>query len=493
MELVTSDDEIKHNIISLKLSNEGARGQIQEFLSLFPLNEFINLRSLSLIYLKEKNIEQLNRMLPLLCNLYYFSFTDDLKYKTRVILSALSKSKLRILSIAEFPYDIFIFKKISITSLRIFSCRLDELCELFQYASMLKYLKIEHLFKLYRRDPSNFPIDKAIYLKELIVDYSKANFEMLELLLKRIPNLTIFTICSLERIDMMNANRWQHLIESSLSYLRVFNFKFYFNDRYCYDDTMNKVQQFQTKFWCKQHHWYTNYEISYKSASIYTMPYVWNQYSLSPNIDRYDHSNEFDNVTNLTLLRMKIKDNSTYYFKNVKSLTLRDKYDYYYLQIRLIKSLNRIVNLSNIKHLGLINEYNMDLSTPSSLLELLKELPYVSSLESNKYYLKSFYNNLELCEHLNRKINRLYIFGDSIYWCIKSVELDMIFKIFSNVEQLYCHIEKLDDLLSILRQCSKLLLINLSLINKNIYSWYKMNASKLNVYIDFKEIDYRVE
>src|SRR4051812_22942942 len=40
-QIILSNAEIKYNIISLKLSNDGTRGQIQEFLSLFPLNEFI--------------------------------------------------------------------------------------------------------------------------------------------------------------------------------------------------------------------------------------------------------------------------------------------------------------------------------------------------------------------------------------------------------------------------------------------------------------------
>ncbi|CAF3976597.1 unnamed protein product [Adineta steineri] len=68
-QMILLNPELKHQIISLKLSNKGTRGQIKEFLSLFPLNEFINLRSLSLTDLKEENDEQLKPMLPLLPNL----------------------------------------------------------------------------------------------------------------------------------------------------------------------------------------------------------------------------------------------------------------------------------------------------------------------------------------------------------------------------------------------------------------------------------------
>jgi hypothetical protein len=54
---ILSNPEIKQNIISLQLSNIGTSGQIQSFLSLFPLNEFINLRLLSLIDMQCDNIQ----------------------------------------------------------------------------------------------------------------------------------------------------------------------------------------------------------------------------------------------------------------------------------------------------------------------------------------------------------------------------------------------------------------------------------------------------
>jgi len=286
------------------------------------------------------------------------------------------------------------------------------------------------------------------------------------------------------------------LIESSLSHLCVFNFYFIFASSYNYDGTLNTLKQFQTNFWHKQHHWYTNYEISDDSASIYTIPYAWNEYILIPTRDRYSYSNQFDNVTKLNLSTMAMTDSSSYYFKNVKSLTLitecdsDNEQDFCKLQTTEIKSLNKIVNSSNIKHLGFSETCNVQLSS-SLLLELLKELPYVSSLKIDRNDLKSFYNNHELCEYFNRKINTLYISTYSSGLYINSDEVDLLCKTFSNIEELHCYIEKLDDLLSIIRRCSKLSMINLSNINKHIYSWIQVNASKLNVYIDFISVQRR--
>ncbi|UJR11471.1 hypothetical protein I4U23_015650 [Adineta vaga] len=65
-----SQPELKQNIISLQLSNKPTYGQIKSFLSLFSLNGFIGLRSLSLIDIQGDSIRQLFPTLPFLSNLY---------------------------------------------------------------------------------------------------------------------------------------------------------------------------------------------------------------------------------------------------------------------------------------------------------------------------------------------------------------------------------------------------------------------------------------
>ena len=209
-------------------------------------------------------------MLSFLSNLYYFSYTNW-TYQDLQILSILPKSKLRVLSIPIIDSDSrSIFN--DITSLTISRCYLNEL---FKYSSMLKYLKIDWLVgQIYMNDLPNLPIEKALYLKQFIVNNCMQNFKDVELLLKRIPNLTNLTIKAADEIDMISADRWQHLIQSSLSYLCVFNFYFTYARTYSYNDMFTKFQQFQTDFWYKQHHWFTNYEFTSKSALIYTIPYA---------------------------------------------------------------------------------------------------------------------------------------------------------------------------------------------------------------------------
>ncbi|CAF0912276.1 unnamed protein product [Adineta steineri] len=103
-QIILVNSEIKQKIIYLQLSNNGTHGQIEHFLSLFSLNTFLNLRSLSLIDFNENNIKQVLSILPFLSNLYSFSFTGT-NIETLEIISSISKSKLRILTVRYLEFE----------------------------------------------------------------------------------------------------------------------------------------------------------------------------------------------------------------------------------------------------------------------------------------------------------------------------------------------------------------------------------------------------
>ncbi|CAF4350303.1 unnamed protein product, partial [Adineta steineri] len=144
-QIILLNSEIKQKIIYLQLSNDGTHGQIEHFLSLFSLNTFLNLRSLSLIDLNENNIKQVLSILPFLSNLYSFSFTGT-NIQT---LEIISKSKLQILTVRYLEFESTSINQtiIGITSLTITDSQLDnfKLFKLFEYVPMLKYLNIQTL------------------------------------------------------------------------------------------------------------------------------------------------------------------------------------------------------------------------------------------------------------------------------------------------------------------------------------------------------------
>ncbi|CAF1501767.1 unnamed protein product, partial [Rotaria sordida] len=280
----------------------------------------------------------------------------------------------------------------SVTSLTISEIHLLPLYKLLEYVPILKYLQIKDFDDSDTEDDtSNLIHRNAIYLKTFIVDYSNVEFHIFEFLLKCFPNLKTFSIMNSDEIEMIDANRWQYLIESSLPYLHTFKFNFLDYSHTCYDEKVIKLQLFQTDFWAKQHQWYIDFEIDCFSAAVYTIPYE------NPLIST---SNRFDNVKKLSLEIRAISPNSLYYFKNVQSLIIGG-YGYYNnineykLSTRKLEILDMIVNLSNIKKLRISDERYI---TSLVLLELLKKLSSVSSLSITTDILKLILTDRSFCE-----------------------------------------------------------------------------------------------
>ncbi|CAF4476266.1 unnamed protein product [Rotaria sp. Silwood2] len=327
-----------------------------------------------------------------------------------------------------------------------------------------------------------------------MIDYSEANFQALQILLKYIPNLKILSIYAPNNMEMADADRWQHLIESSLIHLHIFKFIFGY---YAIDPRpkiLKKLEEFRTDFWIKQHQWYTNYEINESLVSIYTMPYIGYEYRLTPTMNKYvnsliNHSNGFNNVKNITVWLKPIIKN-LYYFNNIQSLTLTceddddDQIDEYILSEKQIKFLHMTVNLSNIKHLIIDDECCM---TPSLLLKILIQSPCLSELTIENNILTLYLKNSQICELLNKNIIKLDISDDNRNIYIKSNDIDSFYSA-SNCQEDRCYM-RLDNLLLILSKCRKLSIIILGKIRQDIYSWIQINASTLNIDFYFTLID----
>jgi hypothetical protein len=212
--------EVKNQVYSLKLSNKDTSGQIDGFLSLFSLEEFSRLQSLTLIQVQNENVEKLKSMLPLISQLTSLHLIDS----DDIILTCSLTSSLRILSI---PTLQSIRIPFSITNLTISYCSFDELLhQLFKNAPMLKYLKIFYISECDKSmiNHSKLVHYQAVHLKELILWNFEYKFQDFERLVKFLPKLTHLELYGNYDIDMIDANRWEKLITSSLSYLNIFKF-----------------------------------------------------------------------------------------------------------------------------------------------------------------------------------------------------------------------------------------------------------------------------
>ncbi|CAF4148536.1 unnamed protein product, partial [Adineta steineri] len=431
--------------------------QIEAFLSFFSLNQFTNLRSLSITEINSTHNTKIKLMLP-------------------------SISKLQTLSIisSDFPFNT-INEILFIKILTISYCFLNELYQLLQHMPILKYLNIQCLNDdgyLYGTNRSN-NTPCAIHLKEMIIGDLQSTFMNFKIFVKQIPNLQILTISTRKNRDMFDANLWEHLIRISLPHSITFNFNFgYIYD--CIDDCIYgciygciykrylykyMFDEFQTNFWQEQYNCFTEYINDKQSIFIYTIPYISNTFELTPNTTRYyntrinktnesddqivikkrkqssndqqvnekgyqyinneykqmisllgiqiktdiklrkrkriesDNCNKIDifkNVTDLTLHLDILTKECSYYFSNIISLTLVPStiLGQRMLTNQHIRILKTVINLFNLKHLNIGRIYGIEDSLV--LLEIFKQSPKLSSIQFIPKAIIQLFNNGEL-------------------------------------------------------------------------------------------------
>ncbi len=493
------NSQIKEQIISLKLSNKNTFKTVQTLFLFVSLDELFQLRSLILIDLDVTTVRQISSMLPLLTNLRYFRMTGS-SYGKDEILSSLPASTMQTLSIPRLNVDLALKNPfMSLVNLTVSRCSIKGLCYFFKYLPNLQYLSIERIFKYTQLiiDELDLIATHAINLKQLGIHSYEDAFEWLGILLDRTPNLTLLMISANDNLEILNAWRWQNLITTSLPVLDFFKFKFslpLINDD---SDIVDKFQQFQTDFWHQQHHWYIEWIFDKYRALIYTIPYISDEYRISPYTKRYynesiNNAKTFANVIDLTLCPEAITDSYQYYFSNVKSLQLEegradDNYVYPFFKTKRVQCLKTIVNLCNITHLDILSECR--LKSSSVLLHLLQEIPYLSSLKIDKDTLFSLFNNRELCECFNKMIKKLDITDitdiDS-YRFLDFTEIVKLCQIFTNMVDFSCNVCRVENLQMILNQLSALSHMKdfsyETPHRETCHYWLKDHASQLDLY-----------
>ena len=421
---MSSNPGIKDQVFSLNLpsmeDNDYACLRTNRFLSFFPLEDFVNLR-------KFKANVYVN-FLPI------GTISWDFDRVAMLDFSMVSFPKLRTISLSrlhERSQNLESFR-LSITSLTLEISAFRDFYWLSQHTPMLEHL---HLCELYSSDCFvNKPMKEPFsYLKTLIIDdYIYGSFDEFELFVKFTPNLENLTISADEK-ELINAARWKQLITTSLLSLNTFQFKFS-SSRYKLElDTMiPKLEEFQSDFWRKEHHWFTEYAIADDSICVYTIPYAFNKHELKSNYERHrkdlkNKSDTFINVTNLKLNCKILKKKCEDYFSNVTSLELeRDSNS---LTIEEIECLKKIVNPFHLKHLDLSRIHHIN---SSLLLKLLDQMTQLSVLSVCQDDLIKYFNDSELCKCLNNMVKRLCIHwhGDDLF------KMDDFYKVFCNIEHL---------------------------------------------------------
>ncbi|CAF1110458.1 unnamed protein product [Rotaria sp. Silwood1] len=442
------NSDVKIHIYSLHLSNTDLYSQINTFISQFSFDEFPELQSLTLTSIEEDQVEKLNIILPLRSQLSVLHLIQPKNSITNILIKC-PVSKLRILSVTDSYQHLELIDQISsITNLTMPKCYLDSLHKILKTVPMLKYLNCQNISqrKKFWNNSIEFKDYQCVHLKQLIMIEFRCKFEDFQMFIKHTPNLKSLIISIDYEREMIDAYRWEELIISSLFQLTSFQFKFKISHRKDDYNIFDKFEQFYTKFWQEEHHWLVEYILHDYSAEIYTIPYILNTYILTIDSIRYSNKlvnqfNTFDNVTDLIIDDQVLTKTFSHRFRfsNVVLLTLRsstytwNKNEDSILR-EYIESLRTIVNLSNIKHLGISNDHHMEMSF--ILLEILKEASNLSSLKIAPHILQSLLNNNDLQKYLNKMIRKLYISGYSQYIFSNLNRIEQFCQIFSNIVEL---------------------------------------------------------
>jgi hypothetical protein len=427
--------EIKKQIHSLQLSDDGTCRQTESFLSFFSFVEFPSLRSLTLIKVEKNEV--------------YLKSLD-----THPTLPGVLTRR--------FPG---ILESSSLTNLTIGGCTCLDLSQLFKYAPMLKCLEARFMgpcpYTRHYKDFSNhcdykdFNNHCATHLKKLILIEFYENFENFEMLIKQTPNLQSLTLKSNYVTSIIDAHRWENLITTFIPQLTIFKFEFS-----CFCSDRENVKEFQTDFWHKQHHWFTEYSLTEHHTEIYTIPRVLHT---THAIYLGDKLNTFNAVKTLTVYYKAVIKPCQQYFPNVTTLDLQDLFFYSSRNNgedvsieEYFQSLKMIINLSNLKHLKIHKAYEKNISF--LLLRILQEAPKLSLLTIDSKSIILLFNNDELCKYLNTMIKKLHMDDDGKFFSNNDIK-EKFCNVFSNLEQFICRINDPYCLLVLLERLSNLSLL----------------------------------
>jgi hypothetical protein len=440
---IFANRRIQNQIISLRLSNEDNINEIDKFLSLFQLKDFVNLQSLTMKHLPQYLTgEKLHSILSTIPKLNSLSILDTTYIRRMNFSSSEFQTSLsQIYPYLQSPNEIF-----PIVNLIISKCSFDEFDRLLCITPMLKYVKIDELatnsYSMVNKEDFNRSCTSN--LQCLVVYSLGGTSNHLEQLFKQIPNLKNLKIITPRSNYPINSQIWKDLLGKYLHHLTNFQFLFYYSiSTENLSIFLNEVDQFQKYFGEDKHikYFYNEY-----FDCIYTEPYLENSFTLTRDIKKSTtNKNTFINVNDLTINQEMLQEESNYYFPNIQSLTIENHLDYSrYTEQSIsfpkhVQHLQTFVNLNNLKHLDISSKYDKNLSL--FILEIFKQSSKLISLVIDSECLAELFEEKQFCPYFSRMIKKLAIYTkDGIRNNVSFDTIKNLCRFFGNIEQLKCDI-----------------------------------------------------
>ncbi|CAF4021103.1 unnamed protein product [Rotaria magnacalcarata] len=323
------------NIISLTLSNNNrTTNQISLFLSLFPLEKFIRLRSLTLVDIDENDFHTIFQLKNMIASL---SFTFQKKNSIQnpktlpLIYTIVSNENLQHLDfglswnrIEALPWPNQCSLKSLILSSRIsfkkFSSILSHSSQLKTF--LLQDCIIEDLIEIDRS--TTYP-----QLTSLTFDDSELHMDEFQLLLSLTPSLQHLHIVG--GIDLFDGTCWEKFIQKHLKNLNRFEFAFCGNTDYEFNNSADVealITSYRTPFWIENKHWFVICYYFKKSAnySLYSLPICKTKVKFYPHEDKISCStdskfyNDASMTDNVHEMQLNLTDLMAHYDRNAKVL-----------------------------------------------------------------------------------------------------------------------------------------------------------------------------
>ncbi|CAF4708014.1 unnamed protein product, partial [Rotaria socialis] len=354
-------------VVSLTLSrgNDGSHLSVY-LLSLFRLEQFIQLRSIILIDIEYELIEPIFddlQNLPQLCSLSfdiknirhrYGTLNVDFPRKLNQLKLFLSRVLPQILPRLNYIHlnNSSALESISLPHLhhlKLKKCSSHQLERIFQHAPNLRSVDVslqidkpfsQVILSLSRLNRLNISIDNYL-----------VSMNQLERLLQDFPYLKHLELHASGR-NLVDGQRWQNLTKN----LITFNFKFNTN----FDLNKRILHSFRTSYWLEEKCWF----VTYQNNCIFSVPLTApNHVSISSYTHLYSTAPDIkyanENITKLTVEGVPI-DNKIRY-THIEVLDLRTSIS--------TEELRCVIDLQQVKHLCIL-----------SLVDLLKLMPFERSL-----------------------------------------------------------------------------------------------------------------
>ncbi|CAF0828893.1 unnamed protein product [Adineta steineri] len=265
------------NIISLTLSNnKQTPDQIKCFLSIFSIQQFIRLRSLTLNKIDEDDFYTIFQFKNTISSLSFTFLKSTLQNSQTISLlsSIISNKNLRYLDFNLSPKDLLWSNQCLLQTLII-----SNTLNFTQFSTIISNLLLLKKFVLqdciiHKNDIIDCSI-RYLPLISLSFNDSKLNMDNCELLLCLFPLLEHFHIVGGDYF--FDGFRWEKLIQKNLLKLKKFEFAFCGNTSMLWtnsNDIESLITPFRTPFWIEYKQWFVVccYFIDTTNYTLYSLP-----------------------------------------------------------------------------------------------------------------------------------------------------------------------------------------------------------------------------